>query len=534
MLFRTASLVLSLTATALAQPFVESPDFDPVQALSEKGIDVSSLRLNLTPRSGESGCAVACESLTLIYGHDDVLSPASPQYANFSASYWSSIPSAARPACVFTPSNAPAVSILVLLSRITSCPFAVKSGGHAAFAGASSITGGITVSLDRLNEITLSEDHSIASVGPGNRWGTVYAALDTHNLTVIGGRAADVGVGGLTLGGGISFLSNIYGWACDNVAQYEVVTACGDILTATPTEHQDLYWALRGGGNNFGVVTRFDLYTHPLPNGTVWGGQRLYGEQAFPALINALTDITDNASSDLTIDQIVTFGVTNGTRIAAVELFSLDPSRSTAPQLANFNAITPFTSSTNSRPYADLIASVTSPAGKRDFFSTLSYTNDAAMNAFAKDTFLSLAASWPKTELLTLTLHAITVPQLQHMSARGGNALGLDPDHGAVMILLLQPIWDDVADDEAMYAAGSKVLEAIKAEAVRRGLYRGWAYMNYASRFQDVIRGYGEENKKRLGEVAGRYDPAGVWRRLVPGGFKLDGPPVGGTGNFNL
>lgn len=91
--------------------------------------------------------------------------------------------------------------MLVLLSRLTSCTFALKSGGHAAFAGASNIEDGITVNLVNFNEVTLSKDKKIASVGSGNVWGPVYEGLEPHGLTVVGGRLYGVGVGGLTLGG---------------------------------------------------------------------------------------------------------------------------------------------------------------------------------------------------------------------------------------------------------------------------------------------------------------------------------------------
>jgi FAD/FMN-containing dehydrogenase len=91
--------------------------------------------------------------------------------------------------------------VALLLSRRTQCPFAVKSGGHAAFAGASNIQGGITMNFAKLNQVVVSSDKSIASVGAGNTWFDVYQTLEPEDLTVIGGRVAAIGVGGLTLGG---------------------------------------------------------------------------------------------------------------------------------------------------------------------------------------------------------------------------------------------------------------------------------------------------------------------------------------------
>ena len=93
------------------------------------------------------------------------------------------------------------MSILVLISRLTQCRFAVRSGGHAPFAGASNIAGGITVSLEDINQITLSADKKTAAIGPGNTWYDVYERLAEHGLAVVGGRVSEIGVGGLTLGG---------------------------------------------------------------------------------------------------------------------------------------------------------------------------------------------------------------------------------------------------------------------------------------------------------------------------------------------
>lgn len=135
-------------------------------------------------------------------------------YDAFTSAYWSSQAASVNPYCIFKPAKALDVSTAILLSRLTQCPFATKGGGHTAFPGASSIEGGITVSLESMNEITLSADKKTAAIGPGNRWGAVYTKLADQDLTVIGGRASDVGLG-LILGGGVSHHSNIYGFACE-------------------------------------------------------------------------------------------------------------------------------------------------------------------------------------------------------------------------------------------------------------------------------------------------------------------------------
>lgn len=140
-------------------------------------------------------------------------------------------------------------------------PFTVKSGGHVPFPS-SNIDSGIVIDLVNLDTLQLSEDKSVVSVGPGNRWKNVAAYLEPEGLAVVGGRVGEVGVSGLTLGGGISWFSGKYGWACDNVRTYEVVLADGSVVEASVEENADLYKALRGGGGpNFGIVTRFDFET---------------------------------------------------------------------------------------------------------------------------------------------------------------------------------------------------------------------------------------------------------------------------------
>ena len=98
------------------------------------------------------------------------------------------------------------VAATLLVSQFTGCPFAVKSGGHASFAGASNIQGGITIDLKNLNEITVSADQTLTRTGAGNRWYDVYSSLTPQNLSVVGGRVAAIGVGGLTLGGGFDYV----------------------------------------------------------------------------------------------------------------------------------------------------------------------------------------------------------------------------------------------------------------------------------------------------------------------------------------
>jgi hypothetical protein len=432
-------------------------------------------------------------------------------YSSFTNSYWSVQQATVDPSCVFKPSKAAHVSTVVLLSRLTQCPFAMRSGGHAAFAGASSIEGGITVALERMKDITLSSDKQIAAVGPGNTWYDVYTNLESNNLTVIGGRVAAIGVGGLTLGGGISFFSNIYGWACDNVASFEVVTASGIIVTATPSVFSDLYWALQGGGNNFGIVTKF------------------------PAVIQAFDNLGKNAGQDPNAAQILSFAYAQSTKFANVDLQFAKPVTN-APILSEYMAIPAIHDTTCVRSLSNLTVqfNASNPNGLRETYWAAAYKLDKNFATFIKDVFFEELTSIVDAPALVpaATLQVITVPQLEKMSKNGGNPLGIRAADGPLILLNLNMMWSDMADDTRILKANANIIKRADNEASKRGLNHDYIYMNYASQFQAVIPSYGVANQKRLKSVAEKYDPTGVFQKLQSGYFKLDGAPNSGSSQW--
>lgn len=148
--------------------------------------------------------------------------PNSSTYQLEETAYWSLQQSTQTPTCRLTPNSAEDVATALKVLKFFNCQFAVKSGGHASFAGGSNIQSGVAIDLRNLNQLTVSENGTQVSIGTGFVWSDVYMQLDAKNLSVIGGRSAGIGTGGLTLGGGISFFSGRYGWACDNVNNYEV------------------------------------------------------------------------------------------------------------------------------------------------------------------------------------------------------------------------------------------------------------------------------------------------------------------------
>ncbi|KAA1469075.1 FAD-binding domain-containing protein [Dentipellis sp. KUC8613] len=203
----------------------------------------------------------------------DVVTPESPDYEKAIARWAAN--SQRRAAIVAFVKDADDVAAALKYAREHKLPIAVKGGGHNP-AGASSVEGGLVIDLSRyLNGVRVDGEKRLGYVGGGALWKDVDETAIKYGLAGVGGTVNHTGVGGLTLGGGFGYLTGEHGLAADNLVQATVITADGSILTASKTENPDLFWALRGGGSNFGVVTEFVFQLHPQRS-TVFAGSIIF------------------------------------------------------------------------------------------------------------------------------------------------------------------------------------------------------------------------------------------------------------------
>ncbi|KAK5632829.1 hypothetical protein RRF57_008543 [Xylaria bambusicola] len=458
--------------------------------------------------------------------------PNSTVYQASLESYFSAQENSVQPQCIISPQTtqdvAMAVQILTAKNHManlpsSSCSFAIRSGGHTYFAGAANEPGGVTIDLSGLHDITLDVSSGLVSVGSGASWGSVFSELSAANLGVNGGRSGGVGVGGLTLGGGISFFGPRYGWTCDTVTNLEVVLGNGTIVNANAAEHAELLWALRGGTNNFGIVTRVQLKT--FQQGDLWGGQVVRNITTSDEQILAIANFSDPDAYDEYASLITTWAY-DGSADLSVIVNNMEYTKPVAdPPAFHTLANMPSLSSTQRITNITSLLSETdrgNPEGRRQGSATV--TIDATVGAIAAAVG-AWNASVPQIRNVSGIIWALIMdilpPQLYARHAEA-NALGLEDRHNKTLIILqLTATWDLASDDDTIEVARKAVVEAVHRDVGAVGGLDAFSYINYAAVWQTPFLGYGRASVERLRKVQQEYDPHGVFTDLVPGGFKL-------------
>ncbi|KAL3472564.1 hypothetical protein BJX99DRAFT_262126 [Aspergillus californicus] len=222
------------------------------------------------------------------------------------------------------------VSTGVLFAQAMGLEVAVVGGGHGTNGAAA--TPGLLIDLRALNKITVDVEHKTITAGGGCRWEDIDLALAPHGLVTVGGRVGDTGIGGLTLGGGVGWLSGKYGLVVDNLLRAQMVLADERIVTASATENPDLFWAVRGAGQCFGVAIELTYRAHNQAD-PIWPGQLVTTLDTLPAVVDfanrfpAINRVTNAASLNVTIagppvNSLVTTLLYPGQRVEAEAFFA--------------------------------------------------------------------------------------------------------------------------------------------------------------------------------------------------------------------
>lgn len=411
-----------------------------------------------------------------------------------------------RPMAITRVTGPDDVAVAIRYARDHDLPVAVRAGGHSV-AGHSLVDDGLVIDVRPLASIDVDPGRREARVGAGVTWGAFDRANQAHGLATTGGRVTTTGVAGYTLGGGNGWLDRTFGFAVDNLLSVDLVTADGRFVTADAEQHPELFWAVRGGGGNFGVATSFRFRLHPV--GTVYAGLFLFdADRAGEAVTRTYRDLMDDAPRSLgggmlwlhapaeeelpaTVHDRLCAGVVfchvgdlaEGERLAAVL-------RAHAPE---FDGVGPV-------PYAEFNGSLDDPPGMRNWWTAdyLDHFDDAALATFVE--------------------HSRRVPAGTHIQSAvfpGGGAVADVGDDDTPLTNRragwhLHPfcVWERPEDDERCIGWGRAV------RAAMRPYTTGGVYLNFiGDEGADRVRAaFGPAKHDRLARIKREWDPDNVFR----------------------
>ncbi|MEA2420182.1 MAG: hypothetical protein QOE60_2388, partial [Thermoleophilaceae bacterium] len=438
-----------------------------------------------------------------------VLTPADPGFAGVRAEF--NAMHDGSPDLVASCTGTADVVDAVNYARENGIPVAVRGGGHSV-AGLSSIDGGMLIDLAPMSGVQVDADRRLAYVQGGALWGALDRETQAFGLAVPGGVVSDTGVAGLTLGGGYGWLRRKYGLACDHIVEAQVVTADGRVLTASADSEPDLFWAIRGGGGNFGIVTSFTFDLQPL--GPIVGfsatmypveelaevmrGWRAYTENAPDEVTSVIVTITFPANPEMPEvihDRAV--AIVGGVYVGDAEegLAEMAPLRELGTVLFDMSGPAPFA---GVQTGFDALF----PRNQLRSYWKSQYVDE--LSDAAIDTIAAKAQDRPAPLTLVNTFHL------------GGALNEVDPEatafheRSAQYMVSIDGMWTDPAEDEANIAWVRSAWEAV-SEFGTGGVYLNFTGLADEAPSAGVDSAFGR-NLERLAQVKAAYDPDNFFR----------------------
>jgi FAD/FMN-containing dehydrogenase len=411
-----------------------------------------------------------------------------------------------RPAVIARCAGVSDVVRAVNFARANGVVLAVRGGGHN-IAGNAICDGGIVVDLSKMKTASVDPGARRVAVEGGATLGDLDAATQAHGLATPLGINSTTGVAGLTLGGGFGWLSRKYGMTVDNLESAEVVTAAGEVVRASATEHPDLFWALRGGGGNFGVVTRFEFRLHPVGPG-VLSGLIVYPHSQAKSVLQRYRDFAAKAPDELTVWTVLRQAPplpflpkdVHGKGIVAIALLYAGDPKQGEPLV---------------EPLRDLGTPVGEHVGVQPY-TAWQQAFDPLLTPGARNYWKSHNLSKLDDGLLDVVIrYADTLPSQAceiFLAALGGATMRPTPESAAYahrdarFVMNVHGRWDHAADDERGVRWARDFFKASAPFAT------GGAYVNFLTADEgDRIRAAYGSNYDRLAEVKRKYDPSNLF-----------------------
>ncbi|KAK0721903.1 hypothetical protein B0T26DRAFT_739276 [Lasiosphaeria miniovina] len=440
---------------------------------------------------------------------------------------------ALKPSCIIFPKNAAEVSAIVSVLNGNNESFAINSGGHNPNNYWSSVAGGPLISTQKLDQVLLDPTTGRVRVGPGQRLDSTAAALQGTGWTFVGGCIGNTGVGGLVLGGGLSYMSAQYGWAASSVLEYELVLANGTIRTVTATNYPGLFKSIKGGGNNFGIVVSYLVQAYR--KGTIYGGNIVFVRtpEVDAKILQTVRDFTEYNVDDKAA-VIVTAERTNVNLVDSWILFLFyDGAVPPAGTFDNFTSIGPILNTARERTYADLMAFsnwVIVPASIVTIATeTIPLPSPENLAAVMYD----MHAHWRNVSGTTLAVPGIVAsiawqPFPKRIAAaareRSPDLIDAEPDAHKIILEInysfLLPA-DYGRMTETMQATYGGIRDRVLAHQEAGRLPPAYLplFMNYGFFKQDYFARLKPASRALAHKVAGEVDPQGLFRDRT-GGWK--------------
>ncbi|MGW6569498.1 FAD-binding oxidoreductase [Streptomyces sp. NPDC054975] len=409
-----------------------------------------------------------------------------------------------RPAVIAQCATPEDVSNAVLFGRETELPIAVRGGGHSV-AGTCVVDGGLVVDLRRMHAVVADPENLTVRVEGGATMSHLDRATQPFHLATTGGRVSTTGVGGFTLGGGSGWLERKFGLACDNLLAAELITAEGKHVHTDAETHPELFWALHGGGGNFGVATSLTLRLHELPEMSF--AMLFFLPESAPEVVRTFRELAARAPDEIGGGVIYLPAPPEpfvpehlvGKLLCGTLFTCAGPVAAVRELSSPLIDLKPVIEMVSDIAYADLQCMIDDPPGLRNYWSAeyLAEFPDEAV-----DVFCARAEQIP---LPTATQHVLFM-----MGGAVANAPADHPIPWRSSPWAVHPFatWEDPADDER----ARQWVRDVRADV--RPWSTGAVYLNFiGSEGEDrVVSGFGAENYRRLAAVKAAYDPDNVFR----------------------
>jgi|SRR5688572_3356532 len=405
-----------------------------------------------------------------------------------------------RPAVIARCVDASDVGHTIQYARAAGLEIAVRGGGHNV-AGRATIDGGLVIDLSLMKKIEIDLAASTATAQAGVLWGELDAATQQHGLATVGGEVSTTGIAGLTLGGGIGWLSGKYGLTVDNLMAAELVNAEGDILRLDEGTHEDLFWAIRGGGGNFGVVTSFTYRLHRVGN-MVTGGAIVYPLDQARDVLRFYRDFSGKHTDELRVHVGMRHAPDgSGAKLVAFLLCHCGDPADAAEAIRPLKEFgTPILDAVGPIPYTSLNAMFDADLPK----GALNYWKSSFLKGLGDEVIDLLVGAFARCPA------PMTFALIEHV---GGAVSRVPveqtafPHRAEGMQLLILTQWADAAITDAAIGWTREAWHTLLPH------FQGARYVNYLDRDDEGgFSAYGA-NQKRLAEIKAKHDPLNIFHQ---------------------